>query len=243
MKPRIGLNCDIETTGRLRSRVAVTYHDLVIQYGGIPLLIPPGVDPAEVAPFFDGILLIGGDDYRCGLKKNEPEPERFLEVHPLREAADLRWAEYLLASDLPVLGICGGFQLLSIVGGGSLIGDIEVELGSTVMHRVVENHMTDVEDELPVHEIEWLGGLPGAEAPGTYHVNSSHHQSVKDLPQGWTLLARSCDDVIEAACSDDGRIVGVQWHPEHVKMKDEPLGMCIVKNFIRCCNERSARDS
>jgi putative glutamine amidotransferase len=83
--------------------------------------------------------------------------------------------------------------------------------------------------------------LAGTEAAGTYHVNSSHHQSVKELPQDWRLLARSSDGVIEAACSDDGRMVGVQWHPEHDKMKDEPLGMSIVEYFIRCCSDQSSR--
>ena len=138
MKPRIGLHCDIENSGRLRSRVAVTYHDFVIQHGGIPLLIPPGVAPEEVSPLLDGVLMIGGDDYRCGLVEGAVDPERFIAVHPIREEADLLWAEFLLKSDLPVLAICGGFQLLNIVSGGTIFGALEVEVEATIPHRAME---------------------------------------------------------------------------------------------------------
>lgn len=234
MKPRIGLNCDIDNSGRLRSRVAVTYHEMIVQHGGTPLLVPPGVSPEEVAPVLDGVLLIGGDDYRCGLANEADEPERFIAVHPLREETDLLWAEYLLRSDLPVLAICGGFQLLNIVAGGSIFGDLETEVESTVAHRVENDG-----DPLPVHEISWLGGSPSVPDPGLYQVNSSHHQSVKDLAPGWQLLAHTSDGIVEAAHAMDGRIVGVQWHPE--QMPDEPLGNRIVEGFIQSCRDVALR--
>lgn len=234
MKPRIGLNCDIENSGRLRSRVAVTYHNLVIQHGAIPLLIPPGVAPEEVSPLLDGVLLIGGDDYRCGLVDEGTEPERFVAVHPIREAADLLWADYLLSSELPVLAICGGFQLLNIVAGGTIHGDLEVEVDATIPHRSAEEG-----DPLPMHEISWLGGLPAVPDPGLYQVNSSHHQSVRDLAPDWKLLATSSDGIIEAAQTSDCRIVGVQWHPE--QMPQEPLGKKIVEGFIQSCRDLAAR--
>ena len=101
MKPRIGLNCDIEETNRTRSRVWSAYHELVIQFGGVPLIIPPDVHPSEVAELLDGVVLIGGDDYRCGLDDTSTPPERFLPVHPARENADIEWARFLLDSELP----------------------------------------------------------------------------------------------------------------------------------------------
>lgn len=236
MKPRIGLNCDIENSGRLRARVAVTYNDLVIQHGGIPMLIPPGVAPDQVEPILDGVLLIGGDDYRCGLDPAQPEPLRFVPVHPIREQADLQWAEFALESELPVLAICGGLQLLAIAAGGTIYGDLEQEAvhsDSTVAHRALEDG-----GEIPIHEISWCGGLPGALEPGQYHVNSSHHQSVKELPSNWRLLATAQDGIIEAACDESGRMVGVQWHPE--QMPDEPLGKSIVGWFIESCKVHSS---
>lgn len=236
MKPRIGLNCDIDDSGRLRARIAVTYSDLVIQHGGTPLMIPPGVAPEEVTPILDGVLLIGGDDYRCGLDEELPEPHRFEPVHPMREKLDLQWANFALDCELPILAICGGFQLLAIAAGGTIFGDIEQEAAqsdSTVAHRVLAD-----DEELPIHEISWFTGLPGTAEPGLYQVNSSHHQSVNQLPSDWLLLATSHDGIIEAACDESRRIVGVQWHPE--QMLDEPLGKSIVDWFIESCKVHSS---
>lgn len=234
MKPRIGLNCDIKHSGRLRSRIAVTYHELVSRHGATPLVIPPGVAPQEVAPILDGVVLIGGFDYRCGLIEGEAEPERFVAVHPQREQADLLWANFLLKSDLPVFAICGGFQLLNIVSGGTIYGDLESEVESTIAHRAKQPG-----EELPVHEISWFGGLPAVPEPGLYQVNSSHHQSIKELAPGWQLLAQSKDGIIEAAHAMECRIVGVQWHPEEAP--EEPLGNKLFQGFIHSCRDLAAR--
>ena len=112
MKPRIGLNCDIEESNssgeshRTRSRVWDSYHQLISHHGGTPLIIPPGVSPAEVGSMLDGVLLIGGDDYRAALVDEEELPPRFLPVHPVREKADREWSRYLLFSASAVVFRC-----------------------------------------------------------------------------------------------------------------------------------------
>ena len=232
MKPRIGLNCDIEESNssgesqRTRSRVWDSYHQLISLHGGTPLIIPPGVSPAEVGSMLDGVLLIGGDDYRAALVDEEELPPRFLPVHPVREKADREWSRYLLSCNLPVLGICGGFQVLAMEAGGKLFGDIESETDSTLLHRREE---VDV-GPLPQHPVDWHGGLDLTPEAGLFDVNSSHHQSVSRLPSGWRLLAETADGIIESAVDASGRMVGVQWHPELIP--DESISSAITCRFI-----------
>jgi putative glutamine amidotransferase len=47
------------------------------------------------------------------------------------------------------------------------------------------------------------------------HVNSSHHQSVKEVAPSLTISALAPDGVIEAIESPSQRfLLGIQWHPE-----------------------------
>jgi len=235
MRPRIGLNCDIEIRNDSRTRVQVwdTYHQLITLHGGVPLIMPPEVDPAEVAPILDGVLLIGGDDYRCALPDEHDPPERFVAVHPLREEADLRWGRFLLTSELPVFAICGGFQAMVYAAGGKILGDIESEMESEMESTVIHRRVSE-EGELPIHQVRWNGDLEDGPVAGNYPVNSSHHQAVSSLPSGWSALATAEDGVIEGACDQSGRLVGVQWHPE--LMVDESLSRQLVERFFRSCN-------
>lgn len=231
MKPRIGLNCDIEETNRTRSRVWSAYHELVIQFGGVPLIIPPDVPPSEVVEILDGMVLIGGDDYRCGLADGSTPPERYIPVHPDREDADIEWARFLLGSELPCLGICGGFQVLAVVAGGSIHGDIVQQTGSVLKHRPEE-----AIGEFLTHDVTWTGDLDAGPEAGRFSINSSHHQAISILPPDWMGLASADDGIIEAACDPTGRVVGVQWHPELIP--DEPLSSAITLRFMEWCRRR-----
>ena len=68
---------------------------------------------------------------------------RIRTVEPLdqeREEFDLRFVKYLVnRTRLPILGICGGLQLLNIHFGGSLIQDIESDYPG-----LGENHRSEI---------------------------------------------------------------------------------------------------
>ena len=231
-KPKIGLNVDVavEDSGRIVTRMNIRYSDLVLQHGGLPVIFPPGINPEEVGADLDGFLLIGGDDYRCSMKKPDSPPPRFVGVLPRREEADLAWARWLLESELPVLGICGGLQALVLAAGGDLVEDIESELESNVGHRVIEA------GSIPRHDVEWNGQLSGCPDPGVFTINSSHHQAVGRIPENWQVLAQSSDGVIEACSDAVGRCVGVQWHPE--LMPEDQLGHSIVGRLVEAARVR-----
>jgi putative glutamine amidotransferase len=56
----------------------------------------------------------------------------------------------------------------------------------------------------------------------TCHVNSRHHQSVKDVAKGFEVTATSPDGVIEAMEKPGvPYCIAVQWHPENFRRTGE----------------------
>ena len=159
MPPLIGLNMSIESTavsGVERLFVPPDYVAAVAGAGGVPLCIPPGEDLAtirKIIPRLRGFLFIGGADYRPEHYGGHPQPAEEL-VHPRRDRFDVALAKTILEeTDLPVLGICGGCQLLSIIRGGALIQDIGTEWrppgGGPSLPHSAKDRERGVGDEAP----------------------------------------------------------------------------------------------
>jgi putative glutamine amidotransferase len=116
-----------------------------------------------------------------------------------------------LERDLPVLGICGGQQLLNVVLGGSLIQHIPDELPQALQHEQ-ENPRDEAGHTVAIARGTLLHDICKADE---LSVNSSHHQAAKETGAGVTVNATAPDGVIEGI--EDGRYgfcLGVQWHPE-----------------------------
>ena len=116
-----------------------------------------------------------------------------------------------LARHMPVLGICGGQQLLHVVLGGALIQHIPDEVTGALAHeqpnpRDEAGHEVDVREGTLLHRIVGVTRLA---------VNSAHHQAAKDEPDGVVINAVAPDGVIEGIEAAKERFcLGVQWHPE-----------------------------
>jgi len=190
------------------------YADSISRAGGVPLVLPPlerDVDRALEA--LDGILLSGGDDYDPRLYRQRRH-ESLRPIHPRRNRADPRLARRALRSGLPILGICGGLQLLNIVLGGDLIQDIESLVPGALRHRSPSRRR-------PVrHSIRIQPGTLLASVAGKLEasVNTFHHQAVGRVGRGLRVSAMADDGIVEgleAGGGDPGRfLLGVQWHPE-----------------------------
>jgi putative glutamine amidotransferase len=233
-RPRIGITCDVRVEARTLAFVFEPYVRRVEEAGGVPLAIAPLADPAplpELLEALDGVLIVGGEDLDPRLYGEEP-----LGTHaPLpawRERFDLAFARALLDSDLPVLGVCYGSQLLAVVSGGALWQHIPTQVGTAVSHAGkypnLPRHPVDVAEGTRLREIL---GAPRVE------VNSAHHQAPKRLGAGLREAAAAPDGVLEAFEGTGERfLVGVQWHPE---LEESDAGRRLFAALVDAARRRS----
>jgi putative glutamine amidotransferase len=235
-RPRILISPDLETRatrrGPLLDVVAVDrpYVARILEEGGTPIIAPIGLDDDAVADLIgvaDGLLLTGGDfDVDPALFGEAPLPELGT-LKPARTALELALLRAAVARGLPVLGVCGGMQLMNVVRGGSLWQDLPSQRPSPVAHSQVQTK------DRPGHGVRimddtLLRRLCGEEALG---VNSTHHQAIKAVGRGLVACAVADDGLVEAIVDPSlPFFLGVQWHPESMF---EPAHRAIYRGLIR----------
>lgn len=162
------------------------------------------LDPRDPIPDdFDALCLTGGGDIEPARYGDTAAPETD-DVDPARDEQELRLLRTALDRDIPVLGICRGFQVINVANGGRLVQHVDGHSRSS--------------GALHSHEAVPAAGslLAGATSDRPHVVNSSHHQAVTDdvLGPGLTPTVR-IDGLVEALEDPAHRwVVAVQWHPE-----------------------------
>jgi putative glutamine amidotransferase len=230
--PIIGISPDISEPSdtRLRAEVSMFYADAIARAGGVPMVLTPrvGLIGAQLA-CCDGVVLTGGGDPRMEafgfVTHAQAKP-----MHAIRQEFDTRLIQALQKMpDMPVLGICLGMQMMSLLAGGRLNQHLPDTLATAEQHAGNSRHGVTQETKLP----RGMGAGPPA-FRGV--VTSSHHQAVDD-PGSLTVIARSDDGVVEAVMDIDRPFyLGVQWHPE--RTDDAALGDEVFVRLVRAAEQR-----
>jgi len=217
-QPVIGLTLDREPPGGYSKThpwyaLRENYCSAILAAGGLPILLPH--EPAAAASYLGliaGLVVTGGAFDVDPALFGATSRHQSVTTKDQRTAFELAITNGALAADKPVLGICGGQQLLNVALGGTLIQHIPDEVPSALEHeqknpRTEPGHAVHIEKGTLLHRITGVEELA---------VNSAHHQAVRDLGPGVIVDARAPDGVIEGIEDPRRRFcLGVQWHPEY----------------------------
>ncbi|HJN23955.1 MAG TPA: gamma-glutamyl-gamma-aminobutyrate hydrolase family protein [Rhodospirillales bacterium] len=214
--PIIGITMDCEQSGDFSKfpcySLRANYAAAVIRAGGLPVALAHASGLAETyLGLIDGLVVTGGDF--------DIDPSLFgaASRHPTVKTKDERTdfemtiSKAALERDTPVLGICGGQQLLHVALGGTLIQHIPDKIRGAIAHeqpnpRDEAGHDVTIARGTLLHDIV---GVP------RMAVNSAHHQAAMEAPAGVVVNAVAADGVIEGIETPGKRFcLGVQWHPE-----------------------------
>ena len=215
-QPVIGLTLDSEPSGGYSAlpwyAVRQNYCAAVVRAGGIPVLLPHEVEQADAyLRIVDGLIVTGGgfdiDPAIFGAETRHPS----VKTKERRTQFELAVTRQALAVDKPVLGICGGQQLLNVALGGTLIQHIPDEVPGALAHKQKSGnepgHLVRFAEGTRLREIAGCGEAP---------VNSTHHQAVKAPGPGLLVDATAPDGIVEGIEDPRRRFcIGVQWHPEY----------------------------
>ena len=238
--PIIGVTLDAEAPGGYSQMpwyaVRQNYCDAIVAAGGMPIALPHEPQlAADYLALIDGLVITGGAFDIDPSLFGESNRHSTVTTKERRTAFELAITQAALAKRIPILGICGGEQLLAVALGGTLIQHIPDTIARPLEHEQ-SNPRTEPGHTVAVSPDSLLGRLardPKGLDLAAIPVNSAHHQAVLSVAGTMIVSATASDGVIEAI-EDPSRpfCLGVQWHPEyHISRLDE----AIYDQFIRAC--------
>jgi len=163
----------------------------------------------------DGLLLTGGSDITPEFLRQENVDPNLIDkedIDPKRDRWELDAISRAVNRGLPILAICRGIQVLNIALGGTLKLDIPG-------HRLPEQKEQDIQplrhDRNADHRFE--------------NVNSSHHQAIDRLADGFEVEAWCADDSVieQVRMRNYPFALAVQYHPERGTIYD-----ALFENFF-----------
>jgi putative glutamine amidotransferase len=240
---KIGTVADCKMLGSLPFHAVGDKYLRAISEGmqALPIAIPAIADERLLATYLhemDGLMLTGshsniapyhyaGDPTTDGLRDSA------------RDATCLPLIAMAIEANIPVLGICRGFQEINVALGGSLHQSIH-EVPGMLDHREDPNQPLDVQYSAS-HAVTFTPGsiLGEISASESAEVNSIHQQGVDRLAPGLIAEAHAPDGLIEAfrLQRSDRFVLGVQWHPEW-KVTGNAFHQGIFIAFKRACSAR-----
>jgi len=233
-KPLIALTLDYETTKGYSKypwyAIRENYFTSIEESGGIGVGIPHNItDIISLLYKIDGLVITGGNFDIDPNKFGETSVHQTVKLKENRTNFELLAAEIMLNQNKPVLGICGGEQLINVLYKGSLIQHIPDEIKNPIEHeqknpRHEPGHSVRIKDNTKLHSIISTNDIM---------VNSAHHQAIKNPGNGLIVNALSEDGIIEGIEDPTKNFcIGVQWHPEFFI---QGADIKLLKAFINAC--------
>lgn len=163
------------------------------------------------------IIFPGGEDINPNLYSKEP-----LRIHynPRRDEQEIAiFEEVCDKTDIPILGVCRGHQLINVLLGGKLIPDLP---SAGIIHG--GGHPADWSEDFKFLELD--------------RVNSLHHQGYNRSMTSKRLRSIAVHQgIVEAAVNFDNtinKIFTVQFHPE--MMNEQKV--VNLKNYVLSLTEK-----
>lgn len=232
-RPIIGITADSEENrGGYSTRpwyaLRHDYVNAIVAAGGVPMILPHVPETvSDVLDHIDGLLITGGafdvDPALFGATTRHDS----VTLKANRTAFELAVTKGALERDLPILGICGGEQLLAVALGGTLIQHIPDTVPDALSHeqpnpRTEPGHTVRLTADTLLSRIAEATEIP---------VNSAHHQAVETVPADVVVNAIAPDGVIEGIEYPSRRFcIGVQWHPEYAI---SPADTALMEAFVK----------
>lgn len=230
-KPVIGISAVTSSDEKAYTQRAA-YAQAIWGAGGEAIFLPCNPDKSnvkQIVRMLDGLLAPGGHDIDPALY-GEEMVEECGRIKLFEDEYDMELVKEAVKQGKPVMGICRGMQVINALYGGTLYQDIPTqyseEIFHTRLHPMEENfHTVDIEQESYLAKV--LGETKEVK------VNTSHHQAVKDVADGFRVTAKAPDGIIEAIENEDASILCVQWHPE--RLQDMEIYQKLMKDFVDRC--------
>jgi putative glutamine amidotransferase len=218
----------------------IHYSNAIILAGGLPFMIPySNIDLIDdYLQQIDGLLVPGGfyampNDWYIDNKDASP-----YEITPRFEFESKILLESLKLNK-PILGICGGMQVIAGLMGCKLIPNIKKYIKSDINHfGFSQDHEMQIKPNSILHQIINKDKIM---------INSDHNEAIIETTNNVIISGKSNDGVIEAIeLKDYNFVIGLQGHPEIKCSQKEDLEKfnphhLIFKEFVRKSYENSNR--
>lgn len=147
--------------------------------------------------------------------------------------------EYMRRSAVPVLGICGGHQIMAMAFSGEC-GPMDRgarEEGFNKVYRAAGGNQLGPEASGRVRGEAGPWGALDRGLPDCFEVWQEHYWEVKRVPAGFRVLLTGETCRVQGIQHCGRPLGGVQFHPEKSD-RSHPHGESIICNFLQWCGVR-----